>query len=269
MTVLIRLGLGLGFLVLAPIIVGFVYDKSFDLYTLLNVFGLSMIWMGFCGVFSSLLHYMLPRKRAVAGEVVDDDSDNTGTSSIKKHRISSSAAGTETTVNNNNSGSSLGNNSGNSNHSGGSEVELQIMALGDGHPPDIDEDLHSRQLAVYGRETMRRLFASNVLVSGLQGLGAEIGINIALILAFWSYVVNHWFFLYALWNSSMVIGNLEISGVSSFHDNRFWSSKFQVYFYLSFVFIFVSVSSDMKLLLLNIVDLSYSLIHSFCLSSFF
>lgn len=42
---------------------------------------------------------------------------------------------------------------------------------------DIDEDLHSRQLAVYGRETMRRLFASNVLVSGLQGLGAEIGMD--------------------------------------------------------------------------------------------
>lgn len=123
---------------------------------------------------------MLPRKRAVAGEVVDDDSDNTGTSSIKKHRISSSAAGTETTVNNNNSGSSLGNNSGNSNHSGSSEVELQIMALGDGNPPDIDEDLHSRQLAVYGRETMRRLFASNVLVSGLQGLGAEIAKNLIL-----------------------------------------------------------------------------------------
>ncbi|KAF8648933.1 hypothetical protein HU200_064465 [Digitaria exilis] len=40
--------------------------------------------------------------------------------------------------------------------------------------PEIDEDLHSRQLAVYGRETMKRLFGSNVLVSGLQGLGAEI-----------------------------------------------------------------------------------------------
>jgi hypothetical protein len=40
---------------------------------------------------------------------------------------------------------------------------------------EIDEDLHSRQLAVYGRETMKRLFASNVLVSGLQGLGVEIG----------------------------------------------------------------------------------------------
>ncbi|XP_060202476.1 ubiquitin-activating enzyme E1 1-like [Lycium barbarum] len=45
---------------------------------------------------------------------------------------------------------------------------------------DIDEDLHSRQLAVYGRETMRRLFASNVLLSGLQGLGAEIAKNLIL-----------------------------------------------------------------------------------------
>uniref|UniRef100_A0ACD5YZK1 Uncharacterized protein n=1 Tax=Avena sativa TaxID=4498 RepID=A0ACD5YZK1_AVESA len=49
-------------------------------------------------------------------------------------------------------------------------------------PPqqEIDEDLHSRQLAVYGRETMRRLFASDVLVSGLNGLGAEIAKNLAL-----------------------------------------------------------------------------------------
>ncbi|KAF2924671.1 ubiquitin-activating enzyme E1 3 isoform X1 [Oryza sativa Japonica Group] len=46
--------------------------------------------------------------------------------------------------------------------------------------PEIDEDLHSRQLAVYGRETMRRLFASHVLVSGLNGLGAEIAKNLAL-----------------------------------------------------------------------------------------
>lgn len=45
-----------------------------------------------------------------------------------------------------------------------------------GRAPEIDEDLHSRQLAVYGRETMKRLFGSNILVSGLQGLGAEIGI---------------------------------------------------------------------------------------------
>ncbi|CAN6306969.1 unnamed protein product [Urochloa humidicola] len=45
---------------------------------------------------------------------------------------------------------------------------------------EIDEDLHSRQLAVYGRETMWRLFASNVLISGLNGLGAEIAKNLSL-----------------------------------------------------------------------------------------
>ena len=39
----------------------------------------------------------------------------------------------------------------------------------------IDEDLHSRQLAVYGRETMRRLAGARVLVAGMNGLGVEIG----------------------------------------------------------------------------------------------
>ncbi|KAI3856806.1 hypothetical protein MKX03_014124 [Papaver bracteatum] len=48
------------------------------------------------------------------------------------------------------------------------------MATGDGSSNDIDEDLHSWQLAVYGRETMRRLFGANVLISGMNGLGAEI-----------------------------------------------------------------------------------------------
>ncbi|KAL5580681.1 hypothetical protein UlMin_013123 [Ulmus minor] len=54
------------------------------------------------------------------------------------------------------------------------------MDPGDASSPDIDEDLHSRQLAVYGRDTMRKLFASNVLVSGMQGLGAEIAKNLIL-----------------------------------------------------------------------------------------
>ncbi|CAL5411353.1 unnamed protein product [Camellia sinensis] len=56
------------------------------------------------------------------------------------------------------------------------------MAFGNGNPMDIDEDLHSRQLAAYGRETMRWLFASNVLVSGMQGLGVEIVLEIGKLL---------------------------------------------------------------------------------------
>ena len=40
---------------------------------------------------------------------------------------------------------------------------------------EIDEDLHSRQLAVYGRESMRRMAASSILIVGLNGLGVEVG----------------------------------------------------------------------------------------------
>ncbi|PIA37529.1 hypothetical protein AQUCO_03000241v1 [Aquilegia coerulea] len=101
---------------------------------------------------------MLPRKRAAEGraEVVVVDSDN----SNKKARIDYLS-------------------SCKSSKSSSEEVEIVRssvdMAFG-----DIDEDLHSRQLAVYGRETMRRLFASNILISGMQGLGAEIAKNLIL-----------------------------------------------------------------------------------------
>ena len=40
---------------------------------------------------------------------------------------------------------------------------------------DIDEDLHSRQLAVYGRGAMRRMAESNILICGLGGIGVETG----------------------------------------------------------------------------------------------
>ncbi|KAJ0987627.1 hypothetical protein J5N97_005983 [Dioscorea zingiberensis] len=45
-------------------------------------------------------------------------------------------------------------------------------------PLEIDEELYCRQLAVYGIETMRKLARSNVLISGLSGLGAEIAKNL-------------------------------------------------------------------------------------------
>ncbi|MCI66392.1 ubiquitin-activating enzyme E1 1-like, partial [Trifolium medium] len=67
--------------------------------------------------------------------------------------------------------------SNNNNSSNAIEVDRGTydMAVEDNSPREIDEDLHSRQLAVYGRETMRRLFGASVLVSGMQGLGVEIG----------------------------------------------------------------------------------------------
>ncbi|KAF8396973.1 hypothetical protein HHK36_018610 [Tetracentron sinense] len=131
---------------------------------------------------SSLFNYMLPSKRAAGREVVDDEIHNTEPS-LKKHQIdclisSSATTGAAATTGNNNGNNNISNN--NSHYSSSDIIKLPTMALDDGNPPDIDEDLHSRQLAVYGRETMRRLFASNVLISGVQGLGAEIAKNLIL-----------------------------------------------------------------------------------------
>jgi len=47
-------------------------------------------------------------------------------------------------------------------------------------PMEIDEDLHSRQLAVYGRESMQRMSQATVLVVGLKGLGVEVAKNVIL-----------------------------------------------------------------------------------------
>lgn len=190
---MLRLGLlGLVVSILAPIVVGFVLGNFCNGYFRFLIAFLVVIIsvMAFYRVFSSLLHYMLPRKRASEGVlVVEEDTENNNnnsnkksesSSALKKIRIAEAADSTgkissdvvcgENNISNKN------------NYSSGSvareeeKQEAPIMALGDANPTDIDEDLHSRQLAVYGRETMRRLFASNVLVSGLQGLGAEIGI---------------------------------------------------------------------------------------------
>lgn len=192
MKLLLKLGLGLEFLVLLPIILGYFYRNNSLYYgnRCMNLksfrfVALMVIFTGFCVVFGSLLHYMLPRKRASEGVVVvNEETQNAAqesqndieianaSSATKKHRISATAD------NNNNSSSSNNVVTGKEgeNHSiSASIAEVPIMTLGNSNQTDIDEDLHSRQLAVYGRETMRRLFASNILVSGMQGLGAEIG----------------------------------------------------------------------------------------------
>ena len=52
--------------------------------------------------------------------------------------------------------------------------------IGGGGDVHIDENLHSRQLAVYGRESMRRMASSKILVSGMRGLGAEVAKNVIL-----------------------------------------------------------------------------------------
>ncbi|TYI16190.1 hypothetical protein ES332_A08G237900v1 [Gossypium tomentosum] len=149
------------------------------------------------------MHYMLPRKRAGEGEVVEEESENNNSNikdvtvspPIKKHRISTTDAADLTA---DNKIVTTGDNS--SNYSNTCVDEPSVMASRDVNHNDIDEDLHSRQLAVYGRETMRRLFASNILISGMQGLGAEIAKN--LILAGVKSVTLHDEGVVEMWDSS-------------------------------------------------------------------
>lgn len=136
---------------------------------------LVLISMGFSYVFSRFLHHFMLHKRASEASVANENSDKTTSSDlassppIKKRRIdiTDSASGKSSVVASGSSSSSGFN--------GDSVVQQLNMAFGNSNRQEIDEDLHSRQLAVYGRETMRRLFASNVLISGMHGLGAEIG----------------------------------------------------------------------------------------------
>ncbi|KAJ8936851.1 hypothetical protein NQ318_012812 [Aromia moschata] len=53
-------------------------------------------------------------------------------------------------------------------------------ASGSSHTADIDEGLYSRQLYVLGHDAMRRMASSDVLISGLGGLGVEIAKNVIL-----------------------------------------------------------------------------------------
>uniref|UniRef100_A0A672M1P8 E1 ubiquitin-activating enzyme n=1 Tax=Sinocyclocheilus grahami TaxID=75366 RepID=A0A672M1P8_SINGR len=49
-----------------------------------------------------------------------------------------------------------------------------------GNDAEIDEGLYSRQLYVLGHDAMKRMQSSNVLISGLRGLGVEIAKNVIL-----------------------------------------------------------------------------------------
>jgi len=78
---------------------------------------------------------------------------------------------------------SNGQNSSGSSSSNGSHRtanQLEMEGNGNGSVRAIDESLYSRQLYVLGHEAMQRMATSNVLVSGLGGLGVEIAKNIIL-----------------------------------------------------------------------------------------
>ena len=47
-------------------------------------------------------------------------------------------------------------------------------------PKEIDESLYSRQLYVLGHEAMQKMQSSDVLISGMGGLGVEVAKNVIL-----------------------------------------------------------------------------------------
>ncbi|KAL9265455.1 Ubiquitin-activating enzyme E1 1-like protein [Drosera capensis] len=145
-----------------------VSDACFLMFVMLILRGLSRFVL-----------YMLPVKRSASqGEVVLSGC------SIKKNCVAGLLASPSDTSDKPGSGGGGSTDNTNDFTIGNiSTTRAQVpiaMSTGDGNPSDIDEDLHSRQLAVYGRDTMRRLFASNVLISGMQGLGVEIAKNLIL-----------------------------------------------------------------------------------------
>lgn len=56
----------------------------------------------------------------------------------------------------------------------------KMESKSNGGSQEIDEGLYSRQLYVLGHEAMKRMGASNVLISGMKGLGVEVAKNIIL-----------------------------------------------------------------------------------------
>ena len=67
--------------------------------------------------------------------------------------------------------------------SGGGDKMAQNGSNGSASNGDgggIDEGLYSRQLYVLGHQAMKKMANSNVLISGLKGLGAEIAKNVIL-----------------------------------------------------------------------------------------
>lgn len=122
---------------------------------------------------------MLPVKRSSTVEVGGENDAVSVDPLTKKHKAAA-ATGDSSTVTMGGTDSATGDVSANGNATHGRSGGNGKSPIDGRNSSDIDEDLHSRQLAVYGRETMRRLFASNVLISGLQGLGAEIAKNLIL-----------------------------------------------------------------------------------------
>lgn len=98
-------------------------------------------------------------------------------SDVANHSVSSALGATQFSSNSDASGELKSRNS-EKNHS--QQKSKETMANGANKNGEIDEGLYSRQLYVLGHEAMRRMAASDVLISGIGGLGVEIAKNVIL-----------------------------------------------------------------------------------------
>lgn len=100
-------------------------------------------------------------------------------SDIANNSVSTAFGTTQHSNNNSTSGELQNNNSVNQSQQQ-QESTNRTMANGANKNGEIDEGLYSRQLYVLGHEAMRRMQASDVLISGLGGLGVEVAKNVIL-----------------------------------------------------------------------------------------
>ncbi|KAH8300140.1 hypothetical protein KR044_010469, partial [Drosophila immigrans] len=119
---------------------------------------------------------------------VNKESSNNCASSSSALKINSLDTDTESASTNSNSVSSTNstnnNNNNNNSHCTSSNNNNNRMAASNNSSNntggDIDESLYSRQLYVLGHDAMRRMANSDILLSGLGGLGLEIAKNVIL-----------------------------------------------------------------------------------------
>jgi len=90
--------------------------------------------------------------------------------------VSSTNSNVSSTNNNSHCSSSSTTNNNNSNNNS----SAVMAANNSNNGGDIDESLYSRQLYVLGHDAMRRMANSDILLSGLGGLGLEIAKNVIL-----------------------------------------------------------------------------------------
>ncbi|XP_072747633.1 ubiquitin-like modifier-activating enzyme 1 [Anoplolepis gracilipes] len=117
------------------------------------------------------------KRRVGAASTTGGADDEPTTTNVAE--IDTDMAKNGSTSSNSSSNSSIGGGGGVGGDGGGGGGSASSSGTGR-TPTEIDEGLYSRQLYVLGHDAMRRMASSDVLISGLGGLGVEIAKNVIL-----------------------------------------------------------------------------------------